>query len=641
MLNIIKILIIIVSLSAIIYSIIFYYPQFFIEILPAWLIGLLFALSCLLLGYRFRQIIKSLEIFPLKISLSFFIGSTIILFILIALLFLKIFYSNLIISLSIACIIFNIKYVKNLINDLAFFKTNNTFMIIILIQLLIMLFAASTPPYFYDSLVYHLAMPAKYLQSHSFFYYEDLFFTAFPLNASLFYAIPLSLENAMATQIISVIFILFTCIAIREFCLIYFSEKTADVASIIFLTVPIASLSGIIPAAESALVFFTSISFLSLYHYFLNNHKLLLIISGISCGIALGVKYTHTAYFLIIFLSILILLPKTYSISKRANIAAIVILFTIIAFSPWLIKNVIYHSDPFYPYFSKLSGKNTEIVEQLVPKSDLSNAIKKYTFIIFKMHFKPLGAAGILSPLFICLFPWIIYRPKNNQLLHSLLRISSASGIFTFAITVHWLRLFLPVIPLLSILYAIPLSENNTNLFQKFGSYLTKIIIINMLILIIYSINFKLMEYSIGSINKDQFLSSLVDYYPFAKMIGKNIAQQENVLFVGESRTYYFKQNCIPHFPPEQAFHLEKMLNQSKNLNEFINKLKEKNITYILINYNKIFQKTHDYNIIKFLNLTPNSTNIMQQFIATHLSLIYKEDYYGLYKIKGNDVILE
>lgn len=635
MFKIIKILIVLASVSAIIYSIIFYYPQFFIEILPAWLIGLVFALSCLLLGYRFRQTIKILEISPFKISFSFFMGSTVILFILIASLFFKIFYSYLIIAISIACIILNIKYLKDIIDDLAFLKNNNAFTAIILIQFLIMLFAASTPPYFYDSLVYHLAMPGKYLQYHSFFYYEDVFFTAFPLNASLFYAIPLSFGDDMAAQIVSVIFILFTCIAIREFCLIYFSEKTANLSATIFLTVPIASLSAIIPAAESALVFFTTISFLSLFYYFSNNHKLLLIISGISCGIALGIKYTHAAYFLIVFFSILIFLPKNFSIRKRANIATLVIVFTAIAFSPWLIKNLIYHSDPFYPYFSKLSGKDAEILEQLVPRSGLINAVKKYTFIIFRMHFKPLGAAGILSPLFICIFPWIIYRPKQNQLMHRLLRISSIFGIITFALTVHWLRIFIEVVPLLSILYAIPLSDNNNNIFKRFGIYLAKIIIIfNIFILVIYSINFKLIEYSIGSVNKDQFLSSLVDYYPFAKMMEKNIPPQATVLLIGESRTYYFRQNCIPHFPPERAIHLEKMLNQSKNLSDFLEKLRQKNVSYVLINYNRIFQKTNDYNIIKFLNLTPNSANIMQRFTASHLLPIHKDNYYMLYKIK-------
>ncbi|OGF65219.1 MAG: hypothetical protein A2Y62_17845 [Candidatus Fischerbacteria bacterium RBG_13_37_8] len=559
------------------------------------------------------------------------------------LLFTHLFYWWIIIILTLTGIIANLKFLNNLKQDLLslnIFHSPNAQIkysfaaILISIQTAIILFAASTPPYFYDSMVYHLAMPAKYLQYHSFFYYPDIFFTSFPMNMSLFFAVPLAFKTDMATQIINVIFILMTALTIIEFCTHYFSKKTAAWASVLFLTTPLASLSAFIPAVEPSLTFYSLISFLLFLHYIHSKHSQFLILSGVAAGIALGIKYTHAAYLLMILFFLIPFFPKTWSYKTRLiTIFKLLIIFMLV-FAPWMLKNLVIHADPLYPYFSKFSSSSAEIIYQLAPKANFSTLLKHYLLTPIYMNFKTMGAAGILGPFFIILLPWLIAGSRKQHYFFKLLLVSSISGIITFAITIHWLRLFLPIVPLMCILYALALFNNQNNLLEKTAKYAAYLVIsFNILTLLVHVQNFGLYTYAFGSAQKNEFLPRLVEYYPAAKFLDRN-SPDMGILLIGESRTYYFKQTCFPHFPPERPITVEKWLARSDSIQQFLEILKKNNIKLVLFNNHRISLTIHDAPISDFFHVSEPARTILDEFMTLHLLPVHSDDFYSLYKIK-------
>jgi hypothetical protein len=483
-------------------------------------------------------------------------------------------------------------------------------------------------------MVYHIAMPAKYLQHHGFFYYEDVFFTSFPMNASLFFAIPLAFKLDMAAHIINVIFTLMTTLAIFEFSKHYFSQKVASLAAIIFITTPLTSLSAIIPAAEPSLTFYSFLSFLLLLSHIDNKNAIHLILSGASAGIALGIKYTHAAYLIMILLFLLPFLPKTHSLKSGLIIISGLLLFATIIFSPWLIKNIVIHNDPLYPYFSKFSSNTTEIIYQLTPKTNLLTSIKNYLLTPLYMNFKNMGAAGIIGPIFLILLPWLIAGSKKQHRFFKLFLVSSVAGIITFTITVHWLRLFLPIIPIMSVLYASALLNIKNTLLEKTYKFATFIpICFNILILLNHIQIFGLFNYAFGAESKDKFLPPLVEYYPVAKFIQRIAPSDANILFIGECRTYYFENNCIPHFPPEHPITIEKWLKKSSSISEFISILKKNNVQLILFNNYRINSALANSPNKNLLQIQPATQKIFDDFMKHYTVEIYKDDFYSLYKI--------
>ncbi|MDY0096484.1 MAG: hypothetical protein RBT80_27620, partial [Candidatus Vecturithrix sp.] len=69
------------------------------------------------------------------------------------------------------------------------------FTLLICIAICVTFFAAATPPFFFDALTYHLAVPQKYLQYHGFHFLPHHYYSNFPANLGMLVRVGVSVSG--------------------------------------------------------------------------------------------------------------------------------------------------------------------------------------------------------------------------------------------------------------------------------------------------------------------------------------------------------------------------------------------------------------------------------------------------------------
>jgi len=610
-------------------------PRFLYEIIPAWLITLLIGLCFTLSGYAIDHHFNFSRIVPLKISWHFFAGSVLFLIILIFLLFTHLFYPKVIIACLIIIFLVSSKYMKTFLNDFKCFLSNLNFKSILTIQFITIFIAASTPPYFFDALLYQLAIPADYLRNHGFTYNPYSILTSYPMNANLFFSIPLSLHSDMAAQLISFLFTIFGCITIKEFIEQHLDSKAASLATVIYLTTPVISITSLIPLIDTILAYYSLLTFILLFHYCQSNKNSLFYLACCAAGIAFGIKHTFIPFILPLSLLTFLTFQKEKKLASRFFSYIKFILLSGIITSPWLIKNLFVYGNPFYPYFSKIIDSQLEIERILMPTSiPFATFLKQYLTLPITMHFKLLGSAGILGCFFIAMLPWLFLLTKQYNSLFRYCLILSIVGLIIFIFLPHSLRYFLPVFPLLCILYGIGLNFNN-DFISKAGKTIAFLCIFtNMIILVNYCTSFHLFNYSLKQEDKTTFLGRFIEYYNAADYLNKNGERNANVLLIGEDRTFYFKNKCYSNWLVQRPHLIERWLRQAGSADNLASLLKAKNVKYILFNYYGIKQHPDNLKKPSFYSLSSSELNIFNEFQNKYLTPFYQDQFITIFSIR-------
>jgi hypothetical protein len=279
-----------------------------------------------------------------------------------------------------------------------------------------------------------------------------------------------------------------------------------------------------------------------------------------------------------------------------------------------------------------LTQKKAEIAVLLIGSAKVQMLVKNYLLTPFLMHFKMMGAAGVLGYLFLALLPWLLFGNKNKDPVFKYFLILSIAGFIAFIFTVHFIRYFMPVIPFLSLVYAMSISENNW-LSPKAGCSLAAIFVsINMFILFQHVNEFRLLSYSLGTADREEFLKPLVDYYKAAQYLKNHASPDSKILLVGEGRTYYFEQECFGNYP-EQPIIIEKWIIESGSLPKFIKMLKEKQVQFVLFNHSEMQRIAEINHRIEFFTLQNEYRKILDEFLTMHLQLIYDDEVIAIFKM--------
>jgi hypothetical protein len=198
------------------------------------------------------------------------------------------------------------------LSKIFFYKLNYK---IFLLSLVIIIFSGITflssfvPPSYYDSLVYHLALPSLYKNAGKIFFVPFNLYSHFPQNMEMIFLIGLFSGRDVVPNILSSSIYFFTILAMISFCNRFFNKKIALISTLFFVTAPSVMLLSTSSYVECGLAFYM---FVSLYTFILfitqdSDKKLekykFIILSGFFAGISFGIKYTGIiASIIILFL---------------------------------------------------------------------------------------------------------------------------------------------------------------------------------------------------------------------------------------------------------------------------------------------------------------------------------------------------
>lgn len=203
------------------------------------------------------------------------------------------------------------------------------------------------PPTYYDSLVYHLALPQMYITAKKIIFVPFNLYSHFPQNMEMLYLIGLLLGGEITPNIITFGLTVLLMAACFSFCRTFFKDVRISGLTAVFMliTMPFVLLLSSSSYIEMGLSFYT---FLAVYSIslFLKvdkadksgngiNH---IFLTGIFCGLAAGIKYTG---FITLFCMNFILILKAIKVKNLlAGIKNIFLvnLVALLFFLPWGIK---------------------------------------------------------------------------------------------------------------------------------------------------------------------------------------------------------------------------------------------------------------------------------------------------------------
>jgi hypothetical protein len=318
------------------------------------------------------------------------------------------------------------------------------------------LIGALAAPTQFDSLCYHLALPAQYIMSGQMFRVPHNFFFAFPQNTEMLFQLGLTIDNDILANLIHWAFLPLLALPLHTLAKRYQGERAAWLATLMWCCTPAVMFLATGTYIDLALTFYLFLSIHSIILWYSSRHERWLTASGIFLGLGIGTKYTAALYG--IPLSLLVI----YNLRNLREI--LVFSFTTIAvFSPWLIKNIVYLGNPIAPWGAGLFASSGITQAQAAIYFDhirghglsihsLMDIIKlPWNITAFGYTFG--GAFDIIGPVFLIFIPMIILSRRLDKIRLALLAYTVIAFIL-WAATGKVLRFLLPLTPLLCMLSA-------------------------------------------------------------------------------------------------------------------------------------------------------------------------------------------
>jgi Na+-transporting methylmalonyl-CoA/oxaloacetate decarboxylase gamma subunit len=415
-----------------------------------------------------------------------------------------------------------------------------------------------------------------------------------------------------------------------------------------------------------------------------------LILSAISCGLALGTKYNGLVVLLILTLLIPFvyinksktkLNPQDTAISgpivriqlKALGFGVIFVFIALLVFSPWMIRNYIWTSNPIYPLYHQIFNRDQAVpaesqAERQLPEPDAdiqlqsrakstpwgSLAMRRVVYgeswweialIPVRIFFQgqdgnPKHFDGKLSP-FLFLLPFFAFFQVNGKagavntekkifIFFALLFV-----LYTFCTTSIRIRYIAPIIPplvILSIFGFHNMVSAMANRWKTRPPWFTKTLIlftggtvlsVNAIYMVQQFNYVQPITYLSGKMSRDAYIAKYRPEYSIYQYANLNLPENAKImgLFLG-NRRYYSDRELI--FGQKE---FQETIRRSKTPDMLIKELRQKGYTHIMVRFD-LFNWWTDK------QFDEGKKEMLKTFFTVDLEPILSESGYGLFKFR-------
>ncbi|MBI4585893.1 MAG: glycosyltransferase family 39 protein [Planctomycetes bacterium] len=208
-----------------------------------------------------------------------------------------------------------------------------------------------------DALVYHLAVPARYIREGGMVYIPGNFFASFPQNVEMLFTLALLLHDSTLANWYHWLLGAAAVLAVAALARQLSGGRGGLLAAAVFATIPTACLIAAWAYVDLGLILFQVLAIACFLHWHERQRLAWLALAGVFAGLAGGCKYTGGAAAILIALAIFVsgaLWRKTLgrSLLEALGFGSIAGLLV----SPWLIKNFCFTGNPLYPFLFQVFG---------------------------------------------------------------------------------------------------------------------------------------------------------------------------------------------------------------------------------------------------------------------------------------------
>lgn len=439
------------------------------------------------------------------------------------------------------------------------------------VGLIILLFALPTafmPPFSYDALLYHLAVPKMFVEQHRFVIVPTIAQASFPFTIEMLYTLCLLFGSEAGAALLHLCFGVLTALAIWSFAARWFSARAAWFAVAAFLSA--SEVTHWAPAADIdlALTCYCFLALAAIFVWLSARQYAVLVLGAAMAGIALGIKYT--AADTLVVLVVLILSAggwRPKRLRQATMPASCLAAVALLVASPWYLKNALIFHDPFYPL---LAGPHLDaVLAPLLPVATAAPA--RSVWSVLRLPFSlittgsdlaitgrtlgdylqlPLQAYlrgdlevyGRPSLLFLaapfCLLAW------RQTLVWRLALVTAAMAVI-WALGAQELRYLLPAFPGFAVLSGVVLAPATAAINRQWLLRLATRAVVVVVLLVALAENALFLAARnplpvlFGQQSRDAFLTRSVNIYGAYSYLDRVISPGERALTLREDRGYY------------------------------------------------------------------------------------------------------
>ncbi|MCX5791197.1 MAG: glycosyltransferase family 39 protein [Elusimicrobia bacterium] len=501
---------------------------------------------------------------------------------------------------------------------------------------------ALSPEFFYDSLVYHLAVPQYYILSHRIVNMPQTFFSSFPLNMEMLYLVGLLLGDSVLAKLLQFLMGAFSAFAVYAFAKKYFNRETGVLAAAIFYSMPMAAICSRNTGTELGVTLFQLLGFWALYNYLYSGPRLAvwLIFSGIFSGMACGMKYTGV-FSLAAIMALLAL--KLYREGADVKCIAKKVALTGFAagllLAPILIKNYAYTKNPVHPYLSGIFGRvgiSDDKMQILMAETSKRDGFKfgEYLKLPWDQTMNGNTDESFCGPVFLLFLPLLFLFRNINPKAKYLAAYFALMYLMWSGIS-YYLRYFLPGLAVLSLLTAYFLVNNALNKYLK-GLLLAAAalgVVVNFYWSVLSANLSDRLPVVDGRETKDSYLGRghvgyPSPYYKTIVYMNANLDSDAKVLFIGENRGYYSERLFVAGAVHDDAMIL-RWIKGCRNEDELYAVLGREKITHLLVNLRE-GTRVQSYKIYTW---DARELKLFNRFWKKYVKDVHMEDDVYLYRL--------
>lgn len=324
------------------------------------------------------------------------------------------------------------------------------------VLLLFTLISALGPEIEYDSLVYHLTGPKKYVQAHGLLRIPDIPYTFFPKNVEMLFTLGMLLHNEVTAKLVHYLLGILSWLGVYTFARRFFSRPVGLLAALIFISSPIVLWELRTSHIELGLALYIFLALYALLVWLPSGEKIWWQISLLCIGFSLGIKY-H-GFFGLFALALIVFGYFRYSVRSGARpsfASAFQFLFLgSLGFLPWALVNGFQAHNPVFPFLNDLfhspywSPEQTALAMHEFDKPgyqlQLSNGLRLLN-VLWVMVTDPTDVPqGNIGPFILLFVPLLLYQRHFDARIKALLAFSLLYHLL-WLFTVRCGRYYIPI----------------------------------------------------------------------------------------------------------------------------------------------------------------------------------------------------
>lgn len=501
---------------------------------------------------------------------------------------------------------------------------------VLIIAMLINLSGALSPEIFYDSLVYHLAVPNYYKLHHKIVDMPYIFYSDLPLMHGMLFTAGLLIKDEILPKLLNFSAGIFSCLILLLISIKYFKLRTGIFSCLIFYTIMHVMISSWSCGTEMMLTFFGMLSLFAILNTSYEQ-KGWLFLSGIFAGFAMSVKYTGL-FTAVGVLAVYIFRFRSFSIKHIQNIFIWGFISSLIV-APWLVKNYIYKKNPVYPFMSEYFPKDSQSdYTKLKLFTDETRQFNKLKFEDWIRHPWLITMGKVpnsenFTLLFLFLLPVVFLFGRPNEIIKCII-VYFVVVWLTWSVSSTMVRFLMPGYPAAALVISY-------FLFSDFYKSLKTLLLLVVIFTCTVSVYWSGWIYYIqggwkvvvGKQSKEDFLSFTHSSYPYGyyaaiDFINKNLPKDSKVLFIGDGRSFYIERVPVVSSAQDMTPVVE-FAKSSKDGYDLYLKIKKEGITHIFFNLGEAIRLGKSYRMFQW---DEKSLGVYNDFWKKYVKEVFNKD---------------